>query len=112
MPTLTVDQELAAYWDDFLAERYDLDAAYDEDPLTDAAPIRVTGITQDHVDNALPEQYRGNTTLHAPTGLYDDGSGGRDCDRLMADVEGALAYAMAAGQDAAHDPVQDFFDRQ
>ncbi len=111
MEPLTVDEALADYWEAFLAARYEMEAEYHNSTFTPMAQVPVPTDVQDRVDGALPDDFTGETAVYAPTGLYTV-DGEVRYGQVVADVEGAAAYALAAEPERAPDPVDAFFARE
>lgn len=95
MTHITVPMRLASGFQDYVEDRYDMDELVDEPG--DTAYLDVDDATADKVRGMAHDAgLRGCvvTDLSAPEGLYE-ADGGLDHDRLIADVEGAIAYTLA-----------------
>lgn len=111
MQPLIAADDFADHWYDFVTDRYDIEADELHSPYVPLEPVEVSRDDWQEVMSPVPDAYHGNQVLAAPAGLYDAGDG-VDVDRLAADMEGAVAYALADNPEAAPDPVAAFFDAE
>lgn len=95
MTHITVPTELAAGFQDYVTERYDLNELVEEPDHTPYLDVdeEVAGrIREEAWDAGLRSCIV--TDLQAPRGLYQE-DGDEAYDRLMADIDGAIAYTLA-----------------
>lgn len=97
MTHLTVPMEFSRHFQDYLEDRYDIETMVDDPEHT--TYIDVDQDTVEAVDELLYEtgiRHCVVTDLSAPDGLYQE-DGAVDEERILADVEGAVAAYLADG---------------
>lgn len=98
MTHITAPMEFSRRFQDYLEARYDLDEAVDDPDTT--RYLDVDEDTVEAVDELLYEtgiRHCVVTDLAAPEGLYEAEDGTMDEERILADVEGAVARYLADG---------------
>lgn len=97
MTHITVPMEFSRHFQDYLEDRYDFEEMVDDPEHT--TYIDVDEDTVEEVDELLYEtgiRHCVVTDLAAPEGLYQE-DGDLDEDRILADIEGAVASYLADG---------------
>lgn len=97
MTHITVPMEFSRHFEDYLEDRYDIEEMVDDPERT--AYLDVDEDTVEEIDELLHETGIMQcvvTDLSAPEGLYQEDDG-LDEDRILTDVEGAVARYLANG---------------